>query len=371
MTDFLAQSDELHARVQTFIRAPASTGDHFNRLALDIAEYQARAIPAYGRLVRARGARLDEVTNIPAVPVEAFRLTRVAAHAPELDAVRFLTSGTTSGARGEHCMRRADSYRLAAVTWGRRALIPAGADGVTVLCLAPRPDAPTTSSLGFMMQAFLADFDPDSHDEHGSEWFLSESGLDLEGFLRALERGLGKPRPLLILATSFALVYLLDALGGQSLPSNGSAIVMQTGGFKGKSREIAPDAMRSSLVRAFGIEDCRIVGEYGMTELSSQLYEGTLAGASLSSSVGWYVPPPWLRVDAVDPSSLAPVPDGEIGLGCFLDLANVDSALRILTEDRIIRRGGAIQLLGRATTAELRGCSLADEELLEPTDFHP
>jgi len=365
VVNHLSQSDDLHQRVQSFMARP--TDDDFACLALDIADFQARAIPAYGRLVRASGARLDDASRIPPVPVEAFRLTRVAAHAVELDRAQFLTSGTTSGARGQHFMRRTDTYRSGAVNWGRRALVPVGTDGVTVLCLAPRPDESQSSSLGFMLKAFVEEFDPFGRSDFARRWFLSESGLDLDGFRAAVERSLEQSRPVLVLATSFALVHLLDALADQPLPSDGRSIVMQTGGFKGKSREIAADVLRRSLAQAFGIDECRVVGEYGMTELSSQHYEGTLPGARVRSLPGWFLPPPWLRVDALNPASQAAVPDGEIGHACFTDLANVDSAVRILTEDRIVRRGNAIQLLGRATTALPRGCSLADEELLAPT----
>jgi hypothetical protein len=364
--EWLEQSNALHQRVQAFIHAPESGNDSFDSLALAIAEYQAQTIPAFARLVRARGAKLDCVASIPAVPVEAFRLTRVAAHPADLDEARFLTSGTTSASRGQHFMRRTDSYRLAAVTWGRRALIPSDADGATVVCLAPRPNTPHGSSLAFMMQAFLDHFDPDCHDEIGPRWLTSEAGVDVLGLRRVLELALLKRRPILVLATSLALVYLLDALDGQRLPSNGCTIVMQTGGFKGKTRQIRPDDLKREVSSAFAIDESRIIGEYGMTELSSQLYEGRLAGAGLCTPPGWYIPPPWLKVDSVDPNTFVSLPDGEVGLASFTDLANVDSALRILTEDCITCRGREIQLLGRAAAADARGCSLSDEELIGP-----
>ena len=99
-----------------------------------------------------------------------------------------------------------------------------------------------------------------------------------------------------------------------------------------------------------------------MTELSSQLYDG---GAADGGSV--YVAPPWLRVTPVDPISLAPVPDGEVGLARFTDLGNIDSALNVLTQDRVRRVGTGIMLLGRQPGARLRGCSLAAEALSSAT----
>jgi hypothetical protein len=75
--------------------------------------------------------------------------------------------------------------------------------------------------------------------------------------------------------------------------------------------------------------------------------------------------PPWLRVSPVHPVSLEPVADGEVGLARFVDLANVDSAVAILTRDLVRRNDLGIELVGRAAGALPRGCSLAVEALLE------
>jgi hypothetical protein len=98
-----------------------------------------------------------------------------------------------------------------------------------------------------------------------------------------------------------------------------------------------------------------------MTELSSQLYDGGFAQGPEGQSV--FVEPPWLRVTAVDPITLAPVPEGAVGLACFTDLANIDSALVVLTQDEVRRVAGGLVLLGRRRGARVRGCSLAVEAL--------
>ena len=97
-----------------------------------------------------------------------------------------------------------------------------------------------------------------------------------------------------------------------------------------------------------------------MTELSSQLYEATLRGGE----PGVYVEPPWVRAVPVDPQTLEPVADGQTGIARIVDLMNVDSAVAVLTADRVRRRGSGVELLGRAPGAPPRGCSLALEELL-------
>jgi hypothetical protein len=174
-----------------------------------------------------------------------------------------------------------------------------------------------------------------------------------------------------VLATSFALVHLLDACAGKDLRLPAQSRVMQTGGFKGKSREVPADELRRDVARVFQVPEAHVVGEYGMTELSSQLYEGTLASSVASSLAGaappphgTYFAPPWVRVSAVDPVSLAPVPVGEIGVARIVDLANVDSAVAIQTADRVRVSDGAVTLLGRLPGAVPRGCSIAIDEML-------
>ena len=106
-----------------------------------------------------------------------------------------------------------------------------------------------------------------------------------------------------------------------------------------------------------------------MTELSSQAYEDTLAARaeSRAPTAGLLVPPPWMQVTAVDPVTLAPVPAGEVGIARILDLANVDSAVVVQTEDQVRVVPGGFFLLGRLPGATPRGCSLAIEELLGKT----
>jgi hypothetical protein len=119
----------------------------------------------------------------------------------------------------------------------------------------------------------------------------------------------------------------------------------------------------------FDIAPERVVGEYGMTELTSQLYEATIRESALGqrhpdAGSGVYFEPPWLKVTPVDPVDLKPVGAGEAGLACFVDLGNVDSAVRVVTQDLVRRAGGGIELLGRQPGAAPRGCSLAIEALL-------
>jgi len=342
------ESDALHARVRLF--AGGASNERFEALALDIARFQARWSPGFRRLCERHGD-FSSVEQIPAVPSDAFRLARVAVHPPELDVARFVTSGTSGDERGTHYFRTTATYAEVALAWGRPALCPTGTGPRVVLALAQDPGDPGESSLGFMMRLFMRAFDGRERDA----WLLEAGRVRVD----ALERALGDARPndepVLILAASFALVALLDALRGARLQVPEGTRVMQTGGFKGRTREIDPAVLRADLARAFGIPPADVIGEYGMTELSSQLYE---------REPGSYRPPPWLRVAAVDPLDLRELPEGEVGLARFVDLANVDSAVAVLTRDLVRCHGDLVELVGRAPGAPPRGCSLAVEALL-------
>ncbi len=363
-------SDALHARVGAFVRGESE--ESFEALALDIARHQARFCPGFQRLIEARGATLNSTANIPAVPTDVFRIRRVAAHPADLDSVRFVTSGTTGSARGVHALRRTDTYREIALAFGRRALV-GGAARQVVVALAAHPGSPPTSSLGFMMRAFMQDLDgralasdPDGaafDADSPARWLVRPEGVDVAGVRRAALIALERQEPLLVLATSFALLSLLDELGSTKLRAPKQSVVMLTGGFKGRTRSVNPEKLRRRAAKTFGIPTERVVNEYGMTELTSQLYEGCL-GAGLAGEPGIYLAPPWLQVVPVDPVTLNPVADGETGLARFVDLGNVDSAVAVLTQDLIRRRGHGIELLGRQAGASLRGCALTTEQLV-------
>jgi len=361
-------SQRLHERVRAFARGERA--DDFEGLALAIARFQAEASPGFARLVKSRGGRLERLADVPGVPTDAFRLTRVAAHPAELDVARFETSGTTGSERGLHPFRTLETYESLALAFGRRALVGFRPGPRVVVSLAPAPGEVPTSSLGMMMTFFQREWDGRSladgsfDRELAARWLFDEDGLDLAGLEHAAMVAVRRGEPFVVLATAFALVGLLDALGGRTIAAPQETCVMVTGGFKGRSREVQRDDLRRDLARAFGIPETHVVAEYGMTELTSQLYEGTLPGAELQGDPDVLLEPEWLRVEAVDPVTLEAVPAGEIGIARIIDLGNVDSALIVQTEDLVRRRGAGIELLGRRPGATARGCSLAVEAWL-------
>jgi hypothetical protein len=368
------RSEALHERVRRF--AGGEPGDQFDQLGLEIARFQADFSASFRALCKSRRSALDSLASVPGVPSDAFRLTRVAVHPAELDAARFATSGTTGSDRGIHPFRTTATYEEVALLGGAKALLGFRPGPRVVVSLAPRPSTPPTSSLGFMLDLFQRSWDgrplrnatPAEQDPfvpHASErWLVREHGIDLSALEHACRVAVERREPLLVLATAFALVALLDTLGDRTLSGPPETAVMVTGGFKGRSREVERGVLRRDVARAFGVPESHVVAEYGMTELTSQLYEGTLPGAALAGEPDVLLEPAWLKVVPVDPETLEPVPPGELGIARIVDLGNVDSALVVQTEDLVRRRGAGVELLGRRPGATARGCSLALETLL-------
>ncbi len=315
-------------------------------LLLELASYQRDYVEPYRRLWAARG-------TFAALPTDVFRYTRVAVHPPAEDRRVFLTSGTTSGARGAHAFRDLSLYDRSAEAAARFALF-FDVDRIDLVMLAPHPDEAPESSLSYMLGLFETSFGA------RTDWLWRDGRLDVSALAARAREAERQGAPIALLGTSFAFVHAEDALFSErfSLPSRSR--IMQTGGTKGRSREVDNDALRAALAERYGLPETHIVAEYGMTELSSQMYESTLRNEGPRRL--WV--PGWVRASVVDPMTLAPVVPGRAGLLRIDDLANIDSVCAIQTSDLAIDHEDGIELLGRAPGATPRGCSLAVEEAL-------
>jgi hypothetical protein len=363
MPSALERSDALHARTAAIVAAferGEPTPEPFDALAVDIARFQADHVPGYARLCAAHGVTpaAARAADFPAVPTDAFKVAHVFAFDPRAASALFRTSGTTIGARGSHFMRRVDTYDAAALAFGRASLAEGLPPRVPVLVVGPSSAEAPDSSLAHMCERFAGALGAAAGADR--TYFVRDGRLDVDG-LRARVQALPRDLPALVLATSFALVHLIDAVGGGVLALPPASRVMQTGGFKGRSREVPADELRRAVARLFAIDQACVVGEYGMTELSSQLWETSCAP---DGAPGVYAEPPWARVIPVDPETLVPVPEGAVGLARIEDLANVDSAVFVLAQDRVRRTPRGVELLGRAPGAPPRGCSIAIDEML-------
>lgn len=332
----------------------------FDELARAVFEHQWRGSPTYATYCQARGVTPDTVehwTDIPPVPTRAFKALEFNAHPSGSVATRFMTSGTTAGAatRGTHVVADLDLYRASLLPTFAAYLLPEGRR-MPMVCLALSPDDHPSSSLSHMLGVVA-----DELVELDGYYVDVDTGLDQSGAEAALDAHAQAGTPLLLAGTAFTFVHFLDAMasGDRTLTLPPGSRIMETGGFKGRSREVARPELYAALHQRLGVPSDHVVNEYGMTELLSQYYEPVLLGRPRR-----HVAPPWLRPRIVDPTSLAPLQAGSVGLIQHFDLANLNSVSAVLTEDLGILHPDGLELLGRATDAEPRGCSIAMDDLL-------
>jgi len=343
----------------------------FNRLACEVFRFQVDAVPAYGAMVRARGVgpdRLDDWRAIPPVPARAFRaLDLIAGGRVAAEAV-FRTSGTTGGSesRGTHFVRSLELYRAAILPNARAHLHPEGGP-LRVLALTPSPGLRPESSLVHMLGVLCEAWD----DGRGGFMADAEWRLGIDELRRAVGEARDEGVPVLLAGTAFAFVHLLDEskVGHGDLELPPGSRVMETGGFKGRSRVVEREALYTALSDLLAVAPERMVNEYGMTEMLSQFYERVLRdrGGPAPGERPLHGPP-WVRTRLLDPVSLEPVAEGEVGLLSHLDLANLYSISPVLTEDLGVQEAEGFRVLGRREGAEPRGCSLAIEEMMAARD---
>jgi hypothetical protein len=328
-------------RVQAFIADPSS--DDFDALALAVHDYQYRHNLPYRRYAERTGPHTPRSwREIPAVPAFAFKVSPLMS-APAVDV--FLSSGTTEGPerRARHHVPDLAVYRTAALAGFRRAALAEG-ERRRFLVAAPERASHPASSLGAMVTWLR-----EEHDAGDEPSFLVDGGIDLVRFARALDV-LGD-EPVLIVAVTGALLRLADYAETRARPWRlpAASLVVDTGGCKGYSDQLARDRILARYRTAFGLEPARVVNEYGMTEMCSQLY---------ARGHDPFVPPPWVRSLVCDPATGREVAPGEPGLLRHLDLANLGSVLAVQTEDVGRAAADGFDLLGRVDGAEPRGCSL-------------
>ncbi len=321
----------MKAALHRFIASYGQDGD-FEALALALHQHQRSTNPDLARM--AVGEAPARWFDIPAVPVWLFRVLPLTAFPPEQAVVVFRTSGTTGG-RGVVRLRDTTLYDLGARAHAERVVGPIPNQGGSLVARL------ADSSLAHMCWSFAPALRP---------FFDLEGGVDGAG-LRAWLAALSGP--VFVPGTAFAFAALLEQ-GPLPLPLAPGSVLMVTGGFKGRRVSVEEGALADGLRALF--PGARVVGEYGMSELSSQLW---------SAEVGEpFQPPPWLRVMPVDPGTGRPAREGLLR---FFDLASLDTPMAIETGDLgELLPDGRLRLLGRHPGAPLRGCSLTVEEALRP-----
>ncbi len=349
----MTHAPELHAVERTVIAYQRSAGSFIDALR-EVVDYQRRHIGPLAKFWSQRGftAPPDRAEDVPPVPTDVYRSVRLSTSEARARRV-FRTSGTTSGARGEAWRVSTRAYDEGAALAFKERVLP-DYDRIAFQALVFDPATAPDSSLSHMVS--------DLHARYGVgdiDYALTPDAVHVEPLIQRLRDA---STPQLVFGTAFGLVHLLDSLDAPVALPPGSRVV-ETGGFKGRSREIPRDEFYRLLCEQLGVPSDRVYSEYSMTELSSQLYSGWTAAPPTPHLLH----PAWCRVVIRDPITLEPRSNGERGLVSFVDLANVDVPCAVLTSDLGTMHATGLELFGRAPGATPRGCSLAVEELLELT----
>lgn len=311
-------------------------GPSFDQLALEVFRHQFANNAVYAEYCSALAVDPDGVcclADIPFLPVELFKNRKVYASAGPAEKT-FSSSGTTGSLVSKHHVARLSVYEQSFRQCFRH--FYGDPRRYCILALLPGYLERRNSSLVYMARGLM---DLSGHPEGG--FYLDQVDVLAAKLRKLMDDG----EKVLLLGVSHALLELAER-HPMPLPH---AIVMETGGMKGRRREMVRNELHAILCDAFTKEV--IHSEYGMTELLSQAY---------SKGRGFFACPPWMRVlirDTNDPLSLAE--DGRSGGINVIDLANIHSCSFIATQDlgRMYPMAH-FQVLGRFDHSDTRGCNL-------------
>ncbi|MFH0866713.1 MAG: acyl transferase [Bacteroidota bacterium] len=317
------------------------TKDDFNNTALEIFRYQFEQNSIYRKFVQFFGANPETVKScldIPFLPVEFFKKEKIICGNAKPQAV-FRSSGTSGAGESFHYVADLMVYKKSAVKAFK--MFYGSPEDYTILALLPSYLEQKNSSLVWMTNFFISK----SNFKNDCGFFIDKS-ITLCEKLKELVKI--PQRKVLLLGVSYALLDFAEKI---KFPLK-NVIVMETGGMKGKGKEMVREELHKVLCDKLGVAE--IHSEYGMTEMLSQAY---------SKGKGIFTCPHWMKVivrEMNDPLSWAV--EGKTGEINVIDLANINSCSFIATQDiGRLANDGSFKVLGRFDNSDVRGCNLMIE----------
>lgn len=310
--------------------------NQFNATALKIFYFQAKNNAVYKSFIKHLKIDVNEIKNvceIPFLPIEFFKSHKIISSNKPIEQI-FLSSGTTSQIQSKHYVSDIEIYKKSF----RKGFnyFYGSIENYTVLALLPSYLEREGSSLIYMVNDMII------NSKNPKSGFYLNNIDDLALQLRDLDN---QNEKVLLIGVSFAL---LDLIENQKFNLK-NTVVMETGGMKGRRKELIREELHKRLCLGFGTD--KIHSEYGMTELLGQAY---------SKGNGIFECPPWMQVfirDTEDPLTL--LPNEKSGGINIIDLANVNSCSFIATQDLGKRyNNGTFEVIGRFDNADIRGCNL-------------
>ena len=303
----------------------------FEREALQLFRHQAEHCAPYAEYVRLLGvepSQVQRVEDIPMLPIEIFKSHKVYCGEQEPQ-MTFTSSATTVMVQSRHYVEDIALYERAFTEAFRH--FYGDERECSIYALLPSYLEREGSSLVYMAERLIAQCGGGGFYLHDYEKLLNDMSHD--------------PNPKILLGVTYALLDLAENYA----PKLENTVVMETGGMKGRRKELPKSELHKVLCSAFGVE--RIHSEYGMAELMSQAY---------SSGEGLFRTPRWMKVLVRDVNNpFRRLPSGRRGGLDIIDLANRSSCAFIATEDMGVRYDdGSFRIEGRISQSDIRGCNL-------------
>jgi phenylacetate-coenzyme A ligase PaaK-like adenylate-forming protein len=312
----------------------------FSVSALEILNYQYDNNKIYQDFINSLGkdrSKIKSLYDIPFLPVEFFRNHKVITGGLPVEKI-FESSGTTGTTPGKHFLM---DLRLYEESFLRSFIQFYGKpEEYLIAALLPSYTEREGSSLVYMVDNLIQR----SLNPHSG--FCKNN---IEDFVPAIKKAKEEKQKILLIGVSFALLDLAE----NKPPDLSGVIVMETGGMKGRRKELTRSELHSILKEKLNV--LSIHSEYGMTELLSQAY---------SKGDGIFYCPPWMKIiirDPLDPLTLYSEPGRTGGIN-IIDLANINSCSFIATGDLgKVHEDGGFEVLGRFDNSDIRGCNLLAE----------
>lgn len=320
----------------TFDIFSISAEDQFTSLCIDIYKYQYhnnKTYREYADYLHRNPGNVTQIEQIPFLPIELFKTHAIQCGDGVAQKI-FTSSGTTGSVTSKHSVLDLAVYEKSFISAFE--LFYGSISEYAIVALLPSYLERDGSSLVYMAQKLI------ELSQNKNSGFYLYNHAELHKILQQLEN---QQQKTILLGVSFALLDFADAYRMQL----NNCIVMETGGMKGRRKELIREELHDYLQKRLGVKS--IHSEYSMTELLSQAY---------SSGIGHYNCPPWMKImirDMYDPYSyVAPNQSGCINI---IDLANYNSCSFIATSDiGRINTNGSFEVMGRIDNGDIRGCNL-------------
>jgi len=319
-----------------------NTQTEFEEMTMAVFQFQTKQNAVYQKYIQALKININSITQInqiPFLPIEFFKTHEIISSLNKATHI-FTSSGTTGTIQSKHFVSDVSVYEKSYTKAFE--LFYGDIKQYCFLALLPSYLERDGSSLVYMANDLI------KQSEHPKSGFYLNNTDEL---IKTLEVLYQKKQKVILLGVTYALIDLAEKIKNDNIDTSifQNCIVMETGGMKGKRKEMVKEEIHRILKTAFQVS--AIHSEYGMTELLSQAY---------SKGNGLFIAPPWMKImirDVNDPFTY--LNENKTGGINVIDLANINSCSFIATQDLgKIHPDGTFEILGRFDNSDIRGCNL-------------